>query len=211
MPPRKSLTKANPSPSRKPRYLRLFRPRRPSPSTAMEIPAQVRRYWLPILLFTAGFLFQVVVLPRHFPPTHYDGESSSGVLTPASRSPIRPRSDFWDWCGLVVLCGLQYWEWRGPRRSSGSWRHTSRSPRSGECDRCDLLIASDWIGLEVGFVLCGSLWEVQFSTIASRNGYGLLVWWCFCTCAWFSPSACVQNLVWSAFTYMERKSLFGHD
>ncbi|ONM25555.1 DNAJ heat shock N-terminal domain-containing protein [Zea mays] len=39
---------------------------------AMEIPAQVRRYWLPILLFTAGFLFQVLVLPRHFPPTHYD-------------------------------------------------------------------------------------------------------------------------------------------
>ncbi|PWZ37895.1 hypothetical protein Zm00014a_028686 [Zea mays] len=38
----------------------------------MEIPAQVRRYWLPILLFTAGFLFQVLVLPRHFPPTHYD-------------------------------------------------------------------------------------------------------------------------------------------
>ncbi|OEL13962.1 hypothetical protein BAE44_0025023 [Dichanthelium oligosanthes] len=39
---------------------------------AMEIPAQVRRYWLPILLFTAGFLFQLLVLPRHFPPTHYD-------------------------------------------------------------------------------------------------------------------------------------------
>ncbi|XP_066398105.1 uncharacterized protein [Miscanthus floridulus] len=39
---------------------------------AMEIPAQVRRYWLPILLFTAGFLFQALVLPRHFPPTHYD-------------------------------------------------------------------------------------------------------------------------------------------
>ncbi|CAD6216982.1 unnamed protein product [Miscanthus lutarioriparius] len=39
---------------------------------AMEIPAQVRRYWLPILLFTAGFLFQVLVLPRHIPPTHYD-------------------------------------------------------------------------------------------------------------------------------------------
>ncbi|PUZ73070.1 hypothetical protein GQ55_2G445400 [Panicum hallii var. hallii] len=39
---------------------------------AMEIPAEVRRYWLPILLFTAGFLFQLLVLPRHFPPTHYD-------------------------------------------------------------------------------------------------------------------------------------------
>jgi len=39
---------------------------------AMEIPAEVRRYWLPILLFTAGFLFQLLVLPRHFPRTHYD-------------------------------------------------------------------------------------------------------------------------------------------
>nr|CAB3455051.1 unnamed protein product [Digitaria exilis] len=39
---------------------------------AMEIPAEVRRYWLPILLFTAGFLFQLLVLPRHFPPSHYD-------------------------------------------------------------------------------------------------------------------------------------------
>jgi hypothetical protein len=59
---------------------------------AIEIPAHVRRYWLPILLFTAGFLFQVVVLPRHFPLTHYDGESPSAVPTPALRSPIRPRS-----------------------------------------------------------------------------------------------------------------------
>jgi Zn-dependent membrane protease YugP len=42
---------------------------------AMEIPAEVRRYWLPISLFTAGFLFQLIVLPRHFPPSHYDGES----------------------------------------------------------------------------------------------------------------------------------------
>ncbi|XP_062189389.1 uncharacterized protein LOC133892557 isoform X2 [Phragmites australis] len=39
---------------------------------AMEIPAEVRRYWLPILLFTVGFLFQLLVLPHHFPPTHYD-------------------------------------------------------------------------------------------------------------------------------------------
>ncbi|WVZ66790.1 hypothetical protein U9M48_015963 [Paspalum notatum var. saurae] len=38
----------------------------------MEIPAAVRRYWLPILLFIAGFLFQVLVLPHRFPPTHYD-------------------------------------------------------------------------------------------------------------------------------------------
>ncbi|KAL6657022.1 hypothetical protein ACP70R_004802 [Stipagrostis hirtigluma subsp. patula] len=38
----------------------------------MEIPAQVRRYWLPILLFTAGFLFQLLVLPHSYPPTHYD-------------------------------------------------------------------------------------------------------------------------------------------
>ncbi|KAL6841734.1 hypothetical protein ACP4OV_028246 [Aristida adscensionis] len=39
---------------------------------AMEIPEQVRRYWLPILLFTAGFLFQILVLPGSYPPTHYD-------------------------------------------------------------------------------------------------------------------------------------------
>ncbi|KAJ1292022.1 hypothetical protein BS78_02G361200 [Paspalum vaginatum] len=38
----------------------------------MEIPAVVRRYWLPILLFIAGFLFQVLVLPHRFPLTHYD-------------------------------------------------------------------------------------------------------------------------------------------
>ncbi|XP_062187126.1 uncharacterized protein LOC133890665 [Phragmites australis] len=54
-----------------PLLLRRFRPRRPFPM-AMEIPAEVRRYWLPILLFTAGFLFQLVVLPHRFPPTHYD-------------------------------------------------------------------------------------------------------------------------------------------
>jgi hypothetical protein len=43
---------------------------------AMEIPPVVRRYWLPILLITAGFLFQLLVLPRSYPPSHYDGESS---------------------------------------------------------------------------------------------------------------------------------------
>jgi len=51
---------------------------------AMEIPAEVRRYWLPILLFTAGFLFQLLVLPRHFPRTHYDGES---LLVPVPALP----------------------------------------------------------------------------------------------------------------------------
>ncbi|KAL5198956.1 hypothetical protein ABZP36_002468 [Zizania latifolia] len=38
----------------------------------MAIPAEVRRYWLPILLFAAGFLFQLLVLPHSFPPSHYD-------------------------------------------------------------------------------------------------------------------------------------------
>uniref|UniRef100_A0A0E0EEU5 J domain-containing protein n=1 Tax=Oryza meridionalis TaxID=40149 RepID=A0A0E0EEU5_9ORYZ len=38
----------------------------------MAIPAEVRRYWLPILLAAAGFLFQLLVLPISFPPTHYD-------------------------------------------------------------------------------------------------------------------------------------------
>jgi Zn-dependent membrane protease YugP len=40
----------------------------------MAIPAEVRRYWLPILLAAAGFLFQLLVLPISFPPTHYYGE-----------------------------------------------------------------------------------------------------------------------------------------
>ncbi|GJN10921.1 hypothetical protein PR202_ga29069 [Eleusine coracana subsp. coracana] len=39
---------------------------------AMEIPPVVRRYWLPILLITAGFLFHLLVLPHSYPPTHYD-------------------------------------------------------------------------------------------------------------------------------------------
>uniref|UniRef100_A0A0E0LNQ2 J domain-containing protein n=1 Tax=Oryza punctata TaxID=4537 RepID=A0A0E0LNQ2_ORYPU len=38
----------------------------------MAIPAEVRRYWLPILLAAAGFLFQLLVLPHSFPPSHYD-------------------------------------------------------------------------------------------------------------------------------------------
>jgi hypothetical protein len=41
----------------------------------MAIPEEVRRYWLPILLSAAGFLFQLLVLPKSFPPSHYDGES----------------------------------------------------------------------------------------------------------------------------------------
>jgi hypothetical protein len=51
---------------------------------AMEIPPLVRRYWLPILLITAGFLFQLLVLPRSYPPSHYDGESSRPSAAPPS-------------------------------------------------------------------------------------------------------------------------------
>jgi hypothetical protein len=40
----------------------------------MAIPEEARRYWLPILLSAAGFLFQLFVLPKSFPPSHYDGE-----------------------------------------------------------------------------------------------------------------------------------------
>jgi hypothetical protein len=53
---------------------------------AMEIPPVVRRYWLPILLITAGFLFQLLVLPRSYPPSHYDGESS--LPSPPPRPPL---------------------------------------------------------------------------------------------------------------------------
>jgi hypothetical protein len=82
----KGLTKANPLAPKQTPIPSPFppAPRRPSPSMAMEIPAEVRRYWLPILLFTAGFLFQLLVLPRHFPPTHYDGES---LLVPVPALP----------------------------------------------------------------------------------------------------------------------------
>ncbi|KAE8812359.1 hypothetical protein D1007_10718 [Hordeum vulgare] len=38
----------------------------------MAIPEEVRRYWLPILLAAGGFLFQLLVLPKSFPPSHYD-------------------------------------------------------------------------------------------------------------------------------------------
>ncbi|VAH43482.1 unnamed protein product [Triticum turgidum subsp. durum] len=38
----------------------------------MAIPEELRRYWLPILLAAAGFLFQLLVLPKSFPPSHYD-------------------------------------------------------------------------------------------------------------------------------------------
>uniref|UniRef100_A0ACD5YY71 Uncharacterized protein n=1 Tax=Avena sativa TaxID=4498 RepID=A0ACD5YY71_AVESA len=38
----------------------------------MAIQEEVRRYWLPILLSAAGFLFQLFVLPKSFPPSHYD-------------------------------------------------------------------------------------------------------------------------------------------
>ncbi|KQK15065.1 uncharacterized protein LOC100831408 [Brachypodium distachyon] len=38
----------------------------------MAIPEEVRRYWLPILFAAAGFLFQLLVLPKSFPPSHYD-------------------------------------------------------------------------------------------------------------------------------------------
>ncbi|KAF6999932.1 hypothetical protein CFC21_015906 [Triticum aestivum] len=38
----------------------------------MAIPEELRRYWLTILLAAAGFLFQLLVLPKSFPPSHYD-------------------------------------------------------------------------------------------------------------------------------------------
>ena len=84
----KSLTKANPltpkSKANPDTFAFSARAASPFASMAMEIPAEVRRYWLPILLFTAGFLFQLLVLPRHFPRTHYDGES---LLVPVPALP----------------------------------------------------------------------------------------------------------------------------
>uniref|UniRef100_A0A453B0H7 J domain-containing protein n=1 Tax=Aegilops tauschii subsp. strangulata TaxID=200361 RepID=A0A453B0H7_AEGTS len=44
----------------------------PPALSPMAIPEELRRYWLPILLAAAGFLFQLLVLPKSFPPSHYD-------------------------------------------------------------------------------------------------------------------------------------------
>lgn len=57
-----------------PHLLRGFL-RSPSLDFAMAIAA-AKRYWLPLVLFALGFFFQLVVLPRSFPPSHYDGTRS---------------------------------------------------------------------------------------------------------------------------------------
>jgi hypothetical protein len=72
----------------------------------MEIPPLVRRYWLPILLITAGFLFQLLVLSRSYPPSHYDGESSR----PSAAPPLRYSTPLI--CSRSEICfsvGLLWW------------------------------------------------------------------------------------------------------
>jgi hypothetical protein len=75
---------------------------------AMEIPPVVRRYWLPILLITAGFLFQLLVLPRSYPPSHYDGESSLPSPPPPSviRRPWFAR--VLRFASLLACCGVLF-------------------------------------------------------------------------------------------------------
>ncbi|KAL7598254.1 hypothetical protein Lser_V15G21596 [Lactuca serriola] len=37
-----------------------------------SLPSIVKAYWLPAILFSASMFFQLVALPRSFPPSHYD-------------------------------------------------------------------------------------------------------------------------------------------
>ncbi|KAG1334440.1 DnaJ subfamily C member 10 [Cocos nucifera] len=48
---------------------------------AVSIPPVLKRYSIPLFLFTLGLFFQIVVLPSSFPPTHY---AVLGVKTHAS-------------------------------------------------------------------------------------------------------------------------------
>ncbi|KAL8244127.1 hypothetical protein R6Q59_010385 [Mikania micrantha] len=35
-------------------------------------PSIIQAYWLPAMLFCASMFFQLVAIPRSFPPSHYD-------------------------------------------------------------------------------------------------------------------------------------------
>lgn len=70
----------------------------------MAIPEEVRRYWLPILLAAAGFLFQLLVLPKSFPPSHYDGESPLPRLPPP-----RAVAGVLRFVGLIGCFGCSAW------------------------------------------------------------------------------------------------------
>lgn len=42
---------------------------------AGDFAAKIKAYAVPAVLFSFFMLYQLVLLPRAFPPTHYDGES----------------------------------------------------------------------------------------------------------------------------------------
>ncbi|KAI3820850.1 hypothetical protein L1987_08400 [Smallanthus sonchifolius] len=43
-----------------------------NPKPSEPLPSAIQAYWLPAILFCASMFFQLVAIPRSFPPSHYD-------------------------------------------------------------------------------------------------------------------------------------------
>ncbi|KAI3820849.1 hypothetical protein L1987_08399 [Smallanthus sonchifolius] len=43
-----------------------------NPKPSEPLPSAIQAYWLPAILFCASVFFQLVAIPRSFPPSHYD-------------------------------------------------------------------------------------------------------------------------------------------
>ncbi|KAL9995494.1 hypothetical protein Hdeb2414_s0687g00935751 [Helianthus debilis subsp. tardiflorus] len=52
-----------------------------NPKPPKPLPSVIQAYWLPAILFCASMFFQLVAIPRSFPPSHYDGFFLSYLLT----------------------------------------------------------------------------------------------------------------------------------
>lgn len=68
---------------------------------AVSIPPVLKRYSIPLFLFTLGLFFQIAVLPSSFPTTHYAGKCTA-VRVSLSRI-VRPLFSGDD-CFLLFCC-----------------------------------------------------------------------------------------------------------
>lgn len=50
------------------------------PEATFSVVSTLKAYFIPFILFSASLLYQLIVIPRAFPRSHYDGESTLWLI-----------------------------------------------------------------------------------------------------------------------------------
>lgn len=71
------------------------------PAAASSLLSTLKAYFIPFILFSTSLFYQLIVIPRAFPRSHYDGDSTLCLIHHNSVS--RMRSTFFSFLELIGL------------------------------------------------------------------------------------------------------------